>query len=63
MGKILEAKITTRLPLPENFCFLFSSVYSLLPTPYSLLPTPYSLCYSIKQKPFGEPAIPQSLRT
>ncbi|NEO66828.1 MAG: hypothetical protein F6J94_32195 [Moorea sp. SIO1F2] len=40
---------------------------SLLPTPYSLLPVPrsavpYSLCYSIKQKPFEEPAIPQRLR-
>ncbi|NEO77086.1 hypothetical protein [Moorena sp. SIO4G3] len=43
-------------------CSLLPTPYSLLPAPYSLLPTPYSLCYSIKQKPFGEPAIPQRLR-
>ncbi|NEO22336.1 MULTISPECIES: hypothetical protein [unclassified Moorena] len=43
-------------------CSLLPTPYSLLPAPYSLLPIPYSLCYSIKQKPFEEPAILQRLR-
>ncbi|NEO36417.1 MAG: hypothetical protein F6J90_08820 [Moorea sp. SIOASIH] len=42
----------SRLPTPD----------SRLPTPCSLFPVPCSLCYCIKQKPFGEPAIPQRLR-